>query len=100
MILKGDCGGERNHDRNFAFCLLSRPDGRGSWKRINRKGRNREREGSGETPRGDGESCSHKSKGLNNEPLQVSKKEKHKVQEAKCSASGHISLCRMQGNCF
>lgn len=34
-------------------------------------------------------------KTCNNEPLGVSKKEKHKVQEAKCSASGHVSLCRM-----
>lgn len=37
---------------------------RGIWKTINRKGSNREQEGSGETPRGNGESCSHKSKGL------------------------------------
>jgi len=31
---------------------------------INRKGSNREQEGSRETPRGNGESCSHKSEGL------------------------------------
>lgn len=65
---------------------------------INKRGSNREREGSGETPRGNGESCSHKSKACNNEPLGVSKKVKHKVQEAKCSASGHVCVERIQGN--
>lgn len=35
-------------------------------------------------------------KACNNEPLGVSKEEKHKVQEAKCNAAGHVSLCRMR----
>lgn len=34
-------------------------------------------------------------KACNNEPLGIGKKEKHKLQEAKCSAFGHVSLCRM-----
>lgn len=34
-------------------------------------------------------------KACNNEPLGISKKEKHKLQEAKCSAFGHRSLFRM-----
>lgn len=34
-------------------------------------------------------------KACNNEPLGLSKKKKHKVQEAKCAAFGHVSLCRM-----
>lgn len=46
------------------FTSFPNLNGRGSWKTINRKGSNRDREGSGETPRGNGESCSHKSKDL------------------------------------
>lgn len=46
------------------FTSFPNLNGRGSWKMINRKGSNREQAGSGETPRGNGESCSHKSKGL------------------------------------
>lgn len=34
-------------------------------------------------------------KACNNEPLGISKKEKHKLQEAKCSSFGHVSWCRM-----
>lgn len=29
------------------------------------------------------------------EPLGISKKGKQKVEEAKCGASGHVSLCRV-----
>lgn len=34
-------------------------------------------------------------KACNNEPLGITGKEKHKLQEDKCRAFGHISLCRM-----
>lgn len=46
------------------FTSFPNLDGRSSWKTKNGKGSNRERESSDETPRGNGESCSHKSKGL------------------------------------